>query len=247
MPSQELHQEPYSRTCQVPTTTTTTPAPNLQPYGNQAAQEGMAAGLAGEPVDIVAYDAGGDHVISIGHTVMEGEDTPFSDFDGMVATILAQAAGRPIGTLKIMVHTDPGMLELGEGTDMQVLGSFTVKNTRDSRYSALAGHFAPNGHVEIHGCNFGQGPFGEAFLVELSEIWGVPVTAGREVQSPYSPGLDGTTVTASPDGKGGTVLTEDSNPIDDAQLRGRDALYDGVEFVSKEVGSLWDWVFGEDN
>ena len=101
------------------------------------------------------------------------------------------------------------------------------------------------GHVQVDGCNFAQGPSGEALLTYLSQIWGVPVSGGREVQFAGTLGLEGTTVTASPDGRGGTALTEKRHPFMDTVLRGIEAVADAPTTITNEVGSLWDWVFGE--
>lgn len=246
MPSQEQRQDTYRRNCSVPASTSTSTSSSVsQPYGNQAAQEQMKAKVQGEPVDVVAYDETGGITISIGHTFMLGGDAPFSSFEGMVDSILAQAGSRPIGTLKILTHASPGQLLLGQGQDMLVLGTFSLQELLPS-FSRLAGHFAPNGQVLIHGCNFAQYENGEYFLSQLSQIWGVPVSAGRETQHALVPGLDGTTVTASPDGQGGTFLTEDRGPLADVGLRVAGGVADLVTKGTSEVGDIWDWVFGED-
>jgi hypothetical protein len=62
----------------------------------------------------------------------------------------------------------------------------------------LAPLMAPNGRVELRGCEVANGNEGTQLLVRLAEIWGVPVLAGSATQ--YRAEWDGTVVMARPDG-----------------------------------------------
>jgi hypothetical protein len=46
----------------------------------------------------------------------------------------------------------------------------------------LAPYFVLFGSVELHGCHTGQGAAGSSLLTTLANLWGVPVSAGKNVQ-----------------------------------------------------------------
>ncbi|GEM_PF-4422265 len=46
----------------------------------------------------------------------------------------------------------------------------------------LAPWFSPLGRAQLMGCNVGQAPFGPMLLQGLADIWGVPVSAGKDLQ-----------------------------------------------------------------
>jgi hypothetical protein len=122
-----------------------------------------------------------------------GSDIPdFDDAAGLVAGILAAADGRPIGELEIMDHAGPGQLQLG---DERVF----PYSLAGSPLAELAGHFGPEGHIDLHACELAAGASGEAFLRQMVAVTGVPVSAGLEPQS-VARGFEGPVMTCAPAG-----------------------------------------------
>ena len=213
-------QEPYRRTCSVPASRATS-APSWPSAGDQDDRTDLPVSLAGEPIDIVAYDGKGDYAISLAQTMevaAGSEATPFSDLSTLVGEVLAQAGTRPIRQLRIVAHGSSGVLYLGQGPDTRTVDRYQLGDYLPA-LAPLAGHFAPDGHVEFDSCNLAQYEGGEQFISELSQLWGVPVTAARQAQLAAFPGLEGSTVTASPDEEGGVELSEDDSPWTDWLLQ----------------------------
>ena len=78
-------------------------------------------------------------------------------------------------------------------------------------FARLRPYFAAKACVELHGCHVARGPEGRQLLRWLSDIWGVPVSAGSHTQSVGSGDVltqfESTVYTAYPNGR----LTRDPN------------------------------------
>ena len=229
-----------------------------QPYGNQAAQEALVDRTK-EPIDITAIDDseggfGAPDNDLYWSAVFDSGEVPFTNVASMVDGILAQAGDRPIGTLRIEAHSESGVMYAGiKGGDIVSRYSFL---DFAPQFSRLAGHFAPDGRVEIHGCNFAEFGGGEALLAEFSKLWGVPVTAPRQLQLALIPGMEGSTVTVMPDGKGGTQLVEQPSAMDGVMRGVEDfnhgwnqawnALPSWSELVTSSEEALNRWIYGDE-
>ena len=123
------------------------------------------------------------------------------------------SASGKIRILRIWGHGWAGGQLIAAGTDSQsgadnasALWGSNVDAYSDS-LSKLTELFAGNGHVELKGCQVGQGTTGEMFLVKLAVALNVPVQAGQTTQggsgtslsSANGVGWDGVVVEATPD------------------------------------------------
>lgn len=148
-----------------------------------------------ESVDITVVDDS-DWVGKIAGLVRRGEIKDFSNVAEMVDRVLARAAGRKIGVLHIYDHGAPGYQTIGD----QWVGLDRSPEVF-AELARLAGHFASDGQVVLHGCQAAQGPRGPQLLAFLAQTWRVPVQASEVIQRPGIPGrgLQGSTVECSPE------------------------------------------------
>ena len=147
------------------------------------APDGLMEGMAG---------------IATGHLARSGD--PYIMFletdtwQSLVGRIIARVRQpRTLDLLQIHSHGTPGTMfsgRLNEHSAQEAMGIFRQ----------VAPYFAPAGQVFLKGCETGQAP---ALLRPLARAFGVPVTAGIEIQFAGGPTHDvyvGRTVTATPDG-----------------------------------------------
>ena len=209
-------------------------APILQAYGNSAAnQELNEANQAPLNVTVTADDGTSAMAITQGIGFPIGFVTgerfgSFPNLDGIAAAALAQAEGHPIRRLRIVVHGTPGRMWFGDQSMdyLHFVGGA-------SSFSALKGHFAPDGFIELHSCElaaFAESEGTDALISAIALATGVPVVASRALQQPISPGLDGSTVTWTPQADGTTTRSEQEAPKEDA--------------VMEAIGDLRDWIYG---
>lgn len=201
-----------------------------QIYGNAAANQDLARAQP-SPVDVavVADDGTTTMDLATASQILFGSETgSFPDLDGIAAAALAQAEGHPIRRLRIVVHGTPGRMWFGDQSMdyLHFVGGA-------SSFSALKGHFAPDGFIELHSCElaaFAESEGTDALISAIALATGVPVVASRALQQPISPGLDGSTVTWTPQADGTTTRSEQEAPKEDA--------------VMEAIGDLRDWIYG---
>jgi hypothetical protein len=115
------------------------------------------------------------------------------DVSDMVSRILrrltaAPENGRPaaIRHLRIYGHGVSGSQFIAGGLEPnndQVIGVDPGGGLLSAAVlSRLAGHFAPDGFVELHGCNVGAGPAGRILIGKLATVWQVTVHSSSRVQ-----------------------------------------------------------------
>jgi hypothetical protein len=122
------------------------------------------------------------------------------------------APGSFIEVLRIWGHGWAGGQLVAAGTDGQSgadnASALWGANVNDYAYylQKLCDLFQSNAHVELKGCQVGQGDKGEMFLIKLAVIFNIPVQAAQLIQGGAgsnltTPGLgwDGTVVEATPD------------------------------------------------
>ncbi len=125
---------------------------------------------------------------------------------GMVDVIIGDAKGHPIDHLEIEGHGRSGEQVIAKGVSLK----YPLDEATKTELARLKPYFAPGAEVVLDGCQVGAGNDGEKLLKELSEIWGVKVKAGTAFQR-LTPGIEGSEVTAAPDGKGGTTVTTEES------------------------------------
>lgn len=201
-----------------------------QIYGNAVANQDLARAQQ-SPVDVavVADDGTTTMDLATASQILFGSETgSFPNLDGIAAAALAQAEGHPIRRLRIVVHGAPGRMWFGDQSMdyLHFVGGA-------SSFSALKGHFAPDGFIELHSCElaaFAESEGTDALISAIALATGVPVVASRALQQPISPGLDGSTVTWTPQADGTTTRSERPAPKEDA--------------VMEAIGDLRDWIYG---
>lgn len=133
--------------------------------------------ISSEVADLRA--SGGDPIIVYG----------MSNALGHVVDRIKQRAGGygMITILRFFGHGAPGIMGIagGSGPDMSRhladLGGARRRRTVRSRAEHWP-YFAPNGRVELHGCNVGQGRAGRRLLQSMAQTLGVPLSAGVRTQ-----------------------------------------------------------------
>jgi hypothetical protein len=123
----------------------------------------------------------------------------------MVRDVAARVPAGRLQVLRIWSHGRSGgqTISGGHGGEAYRVAHWTgisVANLDALRptLSILTPLFAPNGRVELRGCEVASGEDGQNLLLALAGIWRVPVLAGIATQ--YRAEWDGTVVQASPSG-----------------------------------------------
>jgi RHS repeat-associated protein len=159
------------------------------------------ASLFGDPdeIDIVAYGVPGQGCNAgftyCGYTHaasalnFSGHEIFAYDTHDLVGQVTTLAEGKKIRALRIVDHGDEDSINIG--TDHLNISSLKGLDENQANFGALfgqlSGKFASEGFVHLQNCRIGQYP---AFLLNLSEILGVPVYAGTgdEVWGAYNTG-----------------------------------------------------------
>ncbi|MCB9765392.1 MAG: DUF4347 domain-containing protein [Alphaproteobacteria bacterium] len=203
--------------------------------------EGVAQGDL-EPVDVVAIDDDGSWAAYFAIKFNPASVNAAGGLRSMINNVLAQADGRPIGTLSIFAHARPGQLYVGGD---QLNGADLTDEL--PQLQRLTPHFHETGRVEIHGCNFGADEAGDRAVYVLSEVWGVPVTAGVHAQN-GAPGFEGGTVTWGQDEEGYTLREEDP-AWSDGLMGGVESFLDAKDAARREgletLEDIQRWLFEE--
>jgi hypothetical protein len=139
----------------------------------------------------------------------------------MVNNILSSAP-RNVFLLRFTDHGDPGIAGMGDGTGSitTVAQDGTTTETNTASELSYIGNdnlsvlrpfleklrpiFGPYGCVQFMGCSTGSGTEGRRFLEAMADIFGVPVSAGVDIQyggvALYPLGFQGPTNTVVPHG-----------------------------------------------
>lgn len=185
----------------------------------------------GKPLDILAVAHDDYPDLQKKNTDANGKIDFGTSQQESVANILAAANGAPIGKLMLNSHSIPGTVAF-YGKDQEAL---TADTLNIPAWSSLRGKFGLDGHIELGGCYVASGAEGEALLQKLATATGVPVSAGITVQD-IDPGIDGTSVTAYPDGR----ITAESKPISSFFMQLRHWDWNGNQVApSVEVHQSW--------
>ncbi|MCB9765394.1 MAG: DUF4347 domain-containing protein [Alphaproteobacteria bacterium] len=222
------------------------PTPEFQQgRGNSFAVEQLQEQRAVEqgelaPVDVVAIDQELSFAVLFARMFHPGSVDASGGVKALVDNVLAQADGHPVRTLTIYAHGLPGQLFVGDdhlnGADLR---EYIPELER------LAPHFHETGKAEIHGCNFGAGKAGDNAVYVLSQVWGVPVTAGVFMQN-GAPGFEGGTVTWGPDEEGTPRFSQDPARTDGI-MAGIEATFDAASgFYDGTLSRIEDierWLF----
>jgi hypothetical protein len=151
-------------------------------------------------IDRVTSEDHDDATITVTYSSLQGWDRlarPFAGVaiqatpDAAVDAIIAAAAGRPIGRLKIMGHGDRGNQSFTIESDLRRVAEDPELVAALTR---LIPHFAPGADVELQGCLVGSGYAGALLLDDLAYIWrekSAAVIAASNFQRPLVPGWEG--------------------------------------------------------
>lgn len=221
-----------------PCVSPSTAAPNVQacnqgfeqPRGNAAMNDELALQ---KPVNITvsADDGPAATAISVVVAGLQSEETGrFPDLNGAVDQALEVAGGRPIGRLSIVIHGTPGRMWMGDKA-VDYLSSGPVA----AAFARLRGHFSADGAIELNSCNLAQYPEDsvDVLVSQMALAAGVPVIAPQSAQASAWPGLEGSTVTWTPQADGTTARSTQPHPVGDTIMGGLEAGRD-----------LLDWIFG---
>ncbi len=162
--------------------------------------------VSGDPVSVhyVAPDEGAVAWLMEATTIGEVQA---DSVKGMVDGIIADADGHPIDDLEIEGHGSPGEQVIAKDVSLK----YPLTDEQKAELVRLKPHLSPDAVITLDGCQVGAGTDGEKLLKEMSELLGVKVKAGTGYQR-LTPGIEGSEVTATPDGKGGSTLsTEESD------------------------------------
>jgi hypothetical protein len=98
----------------------------------------------------------------------------------MVSAVQSALAGATIDALRIWSHGGPGEQGVtdGSGTGADDFAAINTNNFTQLGLQQLAPLFSPGAWVELRGCNVGAGGQGNALLLDLASLLGVPVYAG---------------------------------------------------------------------
>lgn len=230
----------YSRETEYKTPCSTTEearpcAPSLTlPYSNGEANETLTERIQGTPVDVSVVADDGTFALDVGTVTQAafGNTTGrFPSFDAIGFSALDQAAGHPIRRLRVMIHGTPGRMWFGDHSVSDLYGTAIA-----TAFSPLKGHFSEDGFIELHSCNLAQyaeDPSTDSLVSQIAQAAGVPVVASRTAQRAGLPGMDGSTVTWTPQQDGTTTQTEQPHPIDDLLMAGTEALHDWIYGVEE--------------
>lgn len=113
------------------------------------------------------------------------QDRSLTALRSMVEAIIRRAS-RPgqIHLLRIHGHGNQASQLVG-GWELFGIGpAISLSNLAFMRPTLrrLAPYFARSGRAQLMGCNVGQAPLGPMFLQGLADLWGVPVSAGKQLQ-----------------------------------------------------------------
>jgi len=152
---------------------------------------------------LVDWDVG--RVLAAGGTPVTLSESRLDSVPMVIDAIIARAgAPQAIDLLRIHAHGAPGSQGVNDshGYSGFFFNAFDLDYTRDSPevFGRLRRYFAPNGRVELHGCNVGAGHRGTLLLLRLARIWQVPVSAGIGTQY-CAFNFDGAFRTAYPNGR----------------------------------------------
>jgi Domain of unknown function (DUF4347) len=175
----------------------------------------------GEGERMVSNDGGGDTGL---WSLLTGEERGPENLTQAAAEIDRKVAeGGQLESFEIAGHGFPGQQEFGTST----IG-LGMSKTDKTALEDIAANIEPGGEIVLGGCNIAETPAGIEEMKKLAKMTGHPVTAGVAVQMPI-PGIEGTQVTVTPDGK---VVRESS---------ALDQLYD----VAADCGGdALNWLYG---
>ncbi|MBL8955392.1 MAG: DUF4347 domain-containing protein [Myxococcaceae bacterium] len=161
--------------------------------------------VSGDPVSVhyIAPDEGAVAWLMEATTIGEVQA---DSVKGMVDGIIADADGHPIDHLEIEGHGSPGSQVIAKGVKLE----HPLTDDQKAELLRLKPHLTKDAVVVLDGCQVGAGNDGEALLKEMSELLGVKVKAGTGYQR-LTPGIEGSEVTATPDGKGGSTISTDES------------------------------------
>jgi hypothetical protein len=125
----------------------------------------------------------------------------------MVITIISHLGPNRLRRLRIIGHASAGLQGVADSRTtmdpnrlIQVDSSGTLQNA--TILCLLAASFAPDGFVELHGCDVARGYAGKMLLTQLSAMWRVRVRGGIGDQD-NRPGFEHQARTATPIPGGG--------------------------------------------
>jgi hypothetical protein len=119
----------------------------------------------------------------------------------MVDKVIARAGSNKIRSLFIGGHGSSGYQSIGAGPHWDSSGDRSLQidsatgrlkgSTTEHHLLRLGPKFTTNGVLTLGGCQTGSGAAGQALLLELSRVLGVPAEAGTANQRPFVPGMEG--------------------------------------------------------
>src|ERR1700733_12455035 len=88
-----------------------------------------------------------------------------------------------INVLRIWGHGGPGSQNVTAGASGSSTDDFSgIDQTTFTLLNPLQGSFAPGGWVELRGCSVGSGAAGQVLLMDLADMFNVPIYAGETLQ-----------------------------------------------------------------
>jgi hypothetical protein len=104
----------------------------------------------------------------------------------MVTSVQNALSGGKIDVLRIWGHGGPGIQNVSGGTSGDAAANdfagVTVDNLNQSGLDQLASLFASGGWMELRGCSVGADDAGQALLLGIANLVGVPVYGGEVTQ-----------------------------------------------------------------
>jgi hypothetical protein len=185
---------------------------NYGPYS--MGQRGSPQPTSSAPLDITVVDDS-DWIMAAAAALRGGEISGVTDVRDMVDKVLQRADARKIHSLTLIGHGAGGYQKMGSERSGDAALSLRSLPALSGELGRLTGKFTSDATVELHGCRVASTPDGVELLRQLSQLWGVPVTAGVPLQRPLLPGYEGTTVTCEPGEEGGTTCDTDPGSLDE--------------------------------